>query len=156
MTNSKISNQRSIPSAIGRLAYLNSGKLAAIALCYSVAGWVIDYIPFPGLGLIHQNVIAGDTQKGYAPSGNSNFKALDLHHDVSGVSQEEERTARELAGSDKILTAKEIKSACNALAGRNDQIDSLNNVILDIKNKKIPDVRVSSWNVNGCSQEVSK
>lgn len=130
--------------------------IPALAAFYSLGGLVIDAIPFPGTGFFHQPVVENSTIKGYTPSGNSNFKPLELNRDVSGVSDDEARTAREIAGSDKVITKAEVKAVCSQLAGKNDKIDSFNLMLQNVQNKKIADVRASSWNLKGCDQQVSQ
>jgi hypothetical protein len=146
-------------SAIGRRRHYKNllvKATAIVAAAYIPAGMIIDAIPFPGTGFFHGNLVENSTIKGYTPTGNNSFKSLELKRDISGVSDEEARTAREIAGSDKIIDKTEVKAVCSQLAGENDKIDSFNLMLQNVKNKRIADVRVSSWNLNGCSQKVGQ
>lgn len=158
MTKTKIMTNSKDYSAIGKSRHYKILAIKSIAIAvatYSGLGLVFDAVPFPGVGFFHSSEVQNSHINTYSPSGNFSFKSLDLHRDVNSVSDEEARTARELAGSDAILDKDEIKAACNQVAGDASKVDSINLVISDLKNHKIQGVRVSAWNVNGCSQKVS-
>lgn len=155
MTNPNSQIRKSIPQLATRALWLYRGQVATIAICYSIAGYVWDKVPFPGIGLIHDQAIQNEAIKVISPSGNSDFVKLDLKRDIKSVPQDEIDTAQAAAGSDRILDKNEIKAICTQIANDPQKVAGFNKMLVDLKGHKIEGIRASSWNVNGCSEKVS-
>lgn len=145
-------------SAIGRTRHYRNlaiKSLATIATVYSAAGWLIDFVPFPGMGIIHAPQVQNTRLQEFRPSGsNSDANLPTLNRDPEMATDKQSEFARQLAGSDGIIDKVERDSACLASATNPAQTDAINEVIGKARDKKIRNVRLSSNRLNGCSQGV--